>query len=202
MYTCTYKENMLYSTQLLVSISLAAALAVTGCSNKEAPPAPAAAPTSAAPAQPPAAPAAATPVAPAPSSTPAVATADGETPGIKAEIQELKRNSGGTVTLKLTLVNGSSKDLGFGYDFGDPDHHIKDHSSVGGISLIDAVNKKKYLVARDSEDTCLCSRGLNQVSAGERLNVWAKFPAPPDDVQKINVSIPHFSPADDVPISR
>jgi hypothetical protein len=131
-----------------------------------------------------------------------VATADGETPGIKAEIQELKRNSGGTVTLKLTLINGSSKDLGFGYDFGDSDHHIKDFASVGGISLIDAVNKKKYLVARDSEDTCLCSRGVNSVAAGERLNVWAKFPAPPDDVQKINVSIPHFSPADDVPISR
>jgi hypothetical protein len=122
--------------------------------------------------------------------------------GHQGEIQELKRNSGGTVTLKLTLINGSSKELGFGYNFGDPDHHIKDFASVGGISLIDAVNKKKYLVARDSEDTCLCSRGVNSVGAGERLNVWAKFPAPPDDVQKINVAIPHFSPADDVPISR
>ena len=127
-----------------------------------------------------------------------MATADGETPGIKAEIQELKRNSGGTVTLKLTLINGTGTDLGFSYDFGDPDHHIKDHASVGGISLIDAVNKKKYLVARDSEDTCLCSRGLNGVGAGDRLNVWAKFPAPPDGVQKINVSIPHFrSPGTD-----
>ena len=191
----------MHSTQLLVGISLAAALSVTGCSNKEAPPAPAPVSSSSAPAQPPAAPAAAAPVAP-PSSTPAVATADGETPGIKAEIHELKRNSGGTLTLKLTLINGTSKDLGFGYDFGDSDHHIKDFASVGGISLIDAVNKKKYLVARDSEDTCLCSRGLNSVAAGERLNVWAKFPAPPDDVQKINVAIPHFSPADDVPISR
>jgi hypothetical protein len=202
MYTCTYKEIKLQSTKLLVGISFAAVLAVTGCSNKEAPPAPAAAPTASAPAQPPAAPVAATPAAPPPSSTPAVATADGETPGIKAEIQELKRNSGGTVTLKLAVINGSSKELGFGYNFGDPDHHIKDFGSVGGISLIDAVNKKKYLVARDSEDTCLCSRSVNSVGAGEQLNVWAKFPAPPDDVQKINVAIPHFSPADDVPISR
>jgi hypothetical protein len=184
----------LHSTKL---ISLAA-LVLAGCSSKEAPPAPA--PTPAASVAAPAAPAQ-PPPAPAPSTT-AVATADGETPGIKAEIQELKRNSGGTVTLKVTLVNDSSKDLGFGYEFGDPDHHIKDHSSVGGISMIDAVNKKKYLVARDSEDTCLCSRGLNSVAAGARLNVWAKFPAPPDDVQKINISIPHFSPADDVPISR
>src|SRR5207248_2429965 len=159
MYTCICKEARLQSTKLLLGISVAAALTVSGCANKEAPPAPAPASSSSAPVQPPVAPAAAVPVAP-PSSTPAVATADGETPGIKAEIQELKRNSGGTVTLKLTLVNGSSKGLGFGYNFGDPDHHIKDHGSIGGISLIDAVNKKKYLVARDSEDTCLCSRGL------------------------------------------
>jgi hypothetical protein len=191
----------MHSTKLLATISLAAALMLGGCSKKEATPAPAAA-SSVAPAQPPPTPVTAAPAVPPASSTPAVATADGETPGIKAEIQELKRNSGGTVTLKVTLVNASSKDLGFGYDFGDPDHHIKDFASVGGISMIDAVNKKKYLVARDSEDTCLCSRGLNGVSAGARLNVWAKFPAPPDDVQKINISIPHFSPADDVPISR
>jgi hypothetical protein len=184
----------MYSTKLLATISV---LMLAGCSSKEpTAPAPAPAPTASAPAPAPA------PAAAPASSTPAVATADGETPGIKAEIQELKRNSGGTVTLKFSLVNDSAKDLGFGYDFGDPDHHIKDFASVGGVSMIDAVNKKKYLVARDSEDTCLCSRGLNSVAAGARLNVWAKFPAPPDDVQKINISIPHFSPADDVPISR
>jgi hypothetical protein len=186
----------------LAAIAIAAALGAGGCSNKEpAAPATPSAPAAAAP--PAAAPAPAAPAAaPPPSSVPVLATADGETPGIKAEIQELKRDSGGTLTLKLTLVNGSSKRLDFGYAFGDPDHQIKDHASVGGISLIDPVNKKKYLVARDSENTCLCSRGLNHVAPGERLNVWAKFPAPPDDVQKINVSIPHFSPADDVPISR
>src|SRR5258708_5226002 len=135
MYTCTYKENRLHSTQLLAGISFAVALAITGCSNKEAPPAPATAPSAAAPAQPPPAPAAPPPASPPPSSTPAVATADGETPGIKAEIQELKRNSGGTLTLKLTLVNGSGKDLCLGYDFGDPDHHIKPPSSVRRTTL-------------------------------------------------------------------
>jgi hypothetical protein len=30
----------------------------------------------------------------------------------------------------------------------------------------------------------------------------AKFPAPPDDVQKIGAAIPHFLPLDDVPLSR
>ena len=193
------------TTKLVISLPFVAVLLIQGCSSKEAAPSPApvsAVPSQPAPAAPAAAPSAAPSAAPPASSSPVVATVDGEKPGVKAEILELKRNSGGTLTLKLALVNGSSKDLGFGYDFGDPDHQIKDHASFGGVSLIDAVNKKKYLVARDSENTCLCSRGLSHVAAGERMNVWAKFPAPPDDVQKINVSIPHFSPADDVPISR
>ena len=37
---------------------------------------------------------------------------------------------------------------------------------------------------------------------GERVNLWSKFPAPPEDVQKISVVVPHFGPMDDVPISR
>ena len=107
------------------------------------------------------------------------------------------------MTLKFTLVNGTSKELGFGYDFGDnASFQIPDHSSIGGVSLVDAVNKKKYLVVRDSESRCLCSRDLHGLKPGESLSVYAKFPAPPDDVQKITVQIPHFLPADDVPISR
>jgi hypothetical protein len=35
-----------------------------------------------------------------------------------------------------------------------------------------------------------------------RLNLWAKFPAPPEDVKKISITIPHFAPLDDAPISQ
>ena len=35
-----------------------------------------------------------------------------------------------------------------------------------------------------------------------RANLYAKFPAPPGDVEKITVEIPHFIPMDDVPISK
>jgi hypothetical protein len=64
------------------------------------------------------------------------------------------------------------------------------------------VGKKKYFVVRDTENHCLCSRGVNDIDVKSRANLWAKFPAPPDDVQKIGVVIAHFSPLDDVPISR
>ncbi len=133
--------------------------------------------------------------------TPAIlATTDGENPGIKVEVVELKRVSGGTVNLKFVLINDGEKSLDFGYAFGDGS--TIDFGSIGGVHLIDAAGKKKYFVIRDSEKKCLCSQGLKSVASKSRMNLWAKFPAPPDSVEKITVVIPHFMPMDDVPISR
>jgi hypothetical protein len=75
-------------------------------------------------------------------------------------------------------------------------------SSLGGVTLVDIAGKKKYEVARDSARRCLCSGNLSRLDPGARLSLWAKFPAPPDDVQKISVLIPFFPPIEEVPISR
>ncbi|HXM75631.1 MAG TPA: hypothetical protein VN971_02555, partial [Thermoanaerobaculia bacterium] len=141
---------------------------------------------------------AAAPAAPASS---AVASTEGEKPGIRVEVTELKR-SPSALSLKFTIVNGSEKAMGFGYDFGDSEHSIKDFSSVGGVSLVDAAGKKKYMVVRDSEKACICSRDVKDLPAGSRVNLWAKFPPPPEDVKRISIVIPHFAPMDDVPISQ
>lgn len=140
--------------------------------------------------------------APSAPSAAAIATADGEKSGVRVEITELKRSSDNTVTLKFAMVNDSDKAVGFGYDYGDKDNSIKDFSSVGGVTLVDSAGKKKYFVVRDTENNCLCSHGLKDLAPASRANLWAKFPAPPDEVQKISIVIPHFGPIDDVPISR
>lgn len=132
----------------------------------------------------------------------AIATADGEAGGVTLAVKEFKRASGGTLSLKFTITNNSAKDLDVGYSFADSDNSIKDFASIGGVQLIDPVGKKKYFVARDSDGRCVCSQGLKDVKPGSSINVWAKFPAPPDDVQKISIIVPHFSPMDDVPISQ
>jgi hypothetical protein len=144
---------------------------------------------------------AAGPAAPSAPTANAIASADGEKGGTRVDITELKRTSD-NLTLKFVIVNDSAERFNFGYDFGDPEHSIKDFSSVGGVTLVDGVNKKKYFVVRDTENSCLCSRDLKDLAAHSRANVWAKFPPPPDDVQKISIVIPHFGPLDDVPISR
>ncbi|MDQ6652659.1 MAG: hypothetical protein M3Y84_07925, partial [Acidobacteriota bacterium] len=132
----------------------------------------------------------------------AIATADGEKSGTRVEITELKRSSDNTVTLKFVMVNDSDKAIGFGYDFGDKENNIKDHSTIGGVDLVDGANKKKYFVVRDTENNCVCSRDVKDIGPASRGNLWAKFPAPPADVQKISIVIPHFGPLDDVPISH
>lgn len=138
-------------------------------------------------------PAAATPVG--------IATADGEQSGVTLSVHELKRTSGDTVSLKFSITNASNESLDYGYNFGET-NRTSDFASIGGAVLIDEANKKKYFVVRDSEGQCVCSRGLKDQDAGETRNLWARFPAPPEDVQKISVVIPHFSPMDDVPLSR
>jgi hypothetical protein len=151
----------------------------------------------------PAAPASTSAAPPAAATTSSgIASADGEKPGTRVDVMELKRGSGGTVTLKMAFVNDSDKAIGFGYNFADPDHQIRDHGSIGAVQLVDPVGKKKYFVARDSEGKCVCSTGIPDVAPHSHLSLWAKFPAPPDDVQKISIVIPHFQPLDDVTISH
>lgn len=129
-----------------------------------------------------------------------VASTDGESSGVRLDVTELKRSSGNTLTLKFTIVNASDDRFGFGYDMGDKD--FNDFSNVGGVHLIDAANKKKYLVVRDSQKNCVCSSKLKDIQPGKSLNLWAKFPAPPETVQAISIVVPHFIPLDDVPIGQ
>lgn len=140
------------------------------------------------------APAAATPV---PAGAPVLASGDGERAGSRAEIHELKRNSGGTVTLKFSIVNDSDESFDFGYYMGAA---TKDVGSIADAHLVDPAAKKKYLVVRDSDGTCLCSRKLPDLGRS-RINLWAKFPAPPEGVERLTVVLPHFMPMDDVPLT-
>jgi hypothetical protein len=98
------------------------------------------------------------------------------------------------------MTNASDKKLDTGYAFVDPDNEVRDFNSIGGVHLIDPVGKKKYFVARDSEGKCVCSQGIKDIAPGASVNVWAKFAAPPAEVQKVSVIVPHFSPMDDVAI--
>jgi hypothetical protein len=139
-----------------------------------------------------------------PTSTGAVASTEGETPGLRIDVTELKRTSGGTVNLKFVVVNNGAERFGRTSDyFGDYNVSADHYHDVSGIHLIDPVNKKKYFVVTDAEKKCVCSKAIfDRVEPGAKANLWAKFPAPPPDVTKVTIEIPHFQPMDDVPIAQ
>jgi hypothetical protein len=116
-----------------------------------------------------------------------VATTDGQASGIRLAVQDLK------------VANESEKQLHYN-TMVDPSGG--EAGSVDGIYLVDAANKKKYLVVKDADKHSLCSRNLEHFPSKTSANLWAKFPAPPDSVQKVGVVVPHFIPMDDVPIAR
>ena len=126
-----------------------------------------------------------------------IATTDGEVPGTSIEVQELKIVSG-ALMLKFTIKNESDKAIDLYSTMAGTENE-----TVDGIYLLDVPGKKKYLVVRDSENHCLCSRSINRhLAPSESEALWAKFPAPPDSVTKIGIVVPHFIPMDDVPVSR
>ena len=125
-----------------------------------------------------------------------IASTDGEKPGAKADVQELKRVSGGTVMLRFTVTNDGDKPLGSSTFYGS------EGSTVDGVYLIDLAGKKKYEVVRDADKHCICSRGVSDIPPKASINLWAKFPAPPDGVEKVGVVLPHFIPLDDVPLAK
>jgi hypothetical protein len=189
------------NAKVLVCCGLVSVSAIA-CSKQEASTAaaPAAAVTPAAAPAP--APTSAPTSAPAPKAAPTpIATSEGMFSGLRADVTELKRSSGGTLTLKFTIVNDAGRalhvhDVGIGHG-----GLINAPYFIDGVHLIDPVGKKKYFVAKDSAGACVCST-FGAVDGGTRANHWAKFPAPPDDVERLSVVIPSFAPLDDVPVSR
>lgn len=193
------------SSRNALALALFAGLALAGCGQKQetatatsAPPPATTATSAAVPA-----PATTSSAVPAPqgATSGAIASTDGEVSGTRIDITELKRTSGGTLNLKFVLVNDTGKRLGVHNEWLG-DHQLTEdaYRNVSGVHLIDPVNKKKYFVVTDSEKKCVCSTNVEDVEPGQKVNLWAKFPAPPPDVQKVTIEIPHFQPLDDVQI--
>jgi hypothetical protein len=134
----------------------------------------------------------------APATAQEVLSAEGETPDVRVEVRDLKRGDGGTVTLRLRLVNESGEN--FEASCRMREEGTNDSCGIfSGAYLLDAANKKKYLVVRDTDGKCVCS-GVDDLADGKRMNIWATYPAPAAEVTKMTVVVPLFEPIEGVPI--
>jgi hypothetical protein len=145
--------------------------------------------------------------------SPPVATRDGsvdEDP-VTLSIVSLKR-SGATVelTFELSLDKSATEHAQVGGAFDDGEFEkvtspgstdISGGSTLDGIYLVDTTHAKKYPVARDSYNQCVCDINLSDtfVNYGAPVFLSATFGAPP--VNSVNVSIPGYGTFANVPIS-
>ncbi|MEU3164969.1 hypothetical protein [Streptosporangium sp. NPDC006930] len=120
---------------------------------------------------------------------------------LTVEITGLKRQ-GRLSTLTWRVTNNSDDRWQMTSGMGDTPGGLG--LTVAGISLIDPVNGKRYVVARTGKyprAKCLCSDYDVFTEAGEVLPLHATFAAPPPDVTKINVDLKVLGVFTDVPIS-
>jgi hypothetical protein len=125
-----------------------------------------------------------------------LATGDVNYKGVTAEVTECKRSEG-TLTVKIRLNNSTNEDITM---YLVSANKFDNHYVTAG--------RKKYLMLRDAEKKPLAP----SVNAGGDVFVnlrkgssylwWAKFPAPPSEVKKIEYTWPMGPPIDDIPCAE
>jgi Cytochrome oxidase complex assembly protein 1 len=115
---------------------------------------------------------------------------------VAAEMTECRRSEG-VLNIKIRFHNTSNKPT-----------NLDLLPSGGGDYAkyyVTAANKK-YFILKDSEGTFLATPATKYglggtIEPGHSFLFWAKYPAPPADIKKINYITPVTPPFDDVPIT-
>ncbi|MBV1936372.1 hypothetical protein KUF83_07310 [Streptomyces sp. BV286] len=115
--------------------------------------------------------------------------------GLTVAVTSATRDEGGFVTVEGTVTNGSGKSWVAADWRGDERELAGNGGSMAGASVVDQAGKKKYLVLRDTEGRCLCTRFTGGLQSGETTEWFAQFPAPPEDTKKVSFQVGSMPPA-------
>ncbi|MEU5579958.1 hypothetical protein ABZ791_16920 [Streptomyces huasconensis] len=105
------------------------------------------------------------------------------------------RDAGGFVTVSGKVTNNGGKFWAAANWRGEERELNKNGSSVAGANLIDNEGKKKYLVLRDTEGRCLCTKFTGGVKPSQTADWYAQFPAPPEATTKVDFQVGAMPPA-------
>lgn len=73
--------------------------------------------------------------------------------------------------------------------------------SLGGATVVDFAQHKRYYVLRDTDGRPLTTTGLTTLKADESVHVFMRFPAPPMSTTTVGFQLPLFDTAN-INISR
>ncbi|WP_449476764.1 hypothetical protein [Streptomyces abikoensis] len=123
-----------------------------------------------------------------------IATLQGRN-GIVLDITSATRSAGGFVTVNGSLKNTSDRSTSETQEWSGPELNVirgAGGSSLGGATLVDEKEKKRYYTLRDTENRPLASTGLGTVEANSEQKVYMQFPAPPKSTTRVDLQIPTF----------
>lgn len=106
------------------------------------------------------------------------------------------RDQGGFVTVSGTVTNGGGQFWVAANWRGDERELSRNGASMAGAALTDSKGKKKYLVLRDTQGRCLCTKfDGGGVDAGASADWFAQFPAPPAGTSAVDFQVGSMPPA-------
>lgn len=116
--------------------------------------------------------------------------------GVTLTVTSADRDEGGFLTVSGQIKNGGGKFWIADNWRGDERELRKNGASMAGSALVDQEGKKKYLVLRDTEGRCLCTKFEGGgVDAGQTAEWYAQFPAPPEGSNKVDFQVGAMPPA-------
>jgi hypothetical protein len=116
------------------------------------------------------------------------------TDGLLLQIVSAERDAGGFVTVSGTLKNDGAKRITVPAAVRGNETEILRHGmSLGGATLVDSKDKKRYYVLRDTDGRPLTTTGFSSVKPGESLAVFIQFPAPPANASEVTFELPTFT---------
>ncbi|MFF3394199.1 hypothetical protein ACFYW1_25085 [Streptomyces sp. NPDC002669] len=114
--------------------------------------------------------------------------------GITLVINQVKRDSGGFVTVQGEVKNGSDMNQPTSGWSGSEELLVeKNPNSVAGAALVDKAGKKRYYVLRDTDGRCLCTTGILPLQPNGSTPVFMQFPAPPSTTTEVDFVLPTFA---------
>lgn len=116
---------------------------------------------------------------------------------LQIQIYGLETVGGNLLRLSLGIQNHSSSNFAIYDALSDPD----DPYTASRVTLIDTKNKNRHLSFDQSDGNCFCLPFSQNIPAGETVETWVVFPAPPPDVESMVITTPITPPILDVPIS-
>ncbi len=122
-------------------------------------------------------------------STPPIAEVDADWADHVVQLLGVHRVSPGILEVRFAVLNtrsdGDPTDIGLHLASGPGDE-----GTVADVFILDPDRRKKYFVLREADERAVCSRDLQPLAAGQRVELWARFPAPAETTIAVDVHVP------------